>query len=65
MAEMAQANRWRFWWRAAIVCLPDPVALNDILLPFRRRHGPSPTSSTRRGALQRLGLARTWATTNA
>jgi predicted PurR-regulated permease PerM len=63
MAEMAQANRWRFWVAAAIVFVLILWLLNDILLPFVVGMAVAYLLDPVVARLQRLGLSRTWATT--
>ena len=63
MAEMAQANRWRFWVAAAIVFVVILWLLNDILLPFVVGMAVAYFLDPIVARLQRLGLSRTWATT--
>jgi predicted PurR-regulated permease PerM len=63
MAEMAQANRWRFWAAAAIVFLLILWLLNNILLPFVVGMVVAYFLDPIVARLQRLGLSRTLATT--
>src|SRR5258707_2219918 len=63
MAEMAQANRWRFWAAAAAVFVLILWLLNDILLPFVVGMAVAYFLDPIVTRLQRLGMSRTWATT--